>query len=158
MLLIKVWKNNRKISVMNKQAAAKSNSKVDRMNKIVILITILFVIFTLPVSFSQYFFLSLLTSVWGQFLIFLLDSLSFTYHAMNFFIIYISNNIFKREIKAIFNKNILRKIEKNNKNGQSVATSMIRMKGNERFWMSHYLMNEKNFYWNFILFFSAFLY
>jgi hypothetical protein len=118
---------------MNKQAAAKSNSKVDRMNKIVILITILFVIFTLPVSFSQYFFLSLLTSVWGQFLIFLLDSLSFTYHAMNFFIIYISNNIFKREIKAIFNKNILRKIEKNNKNGQSVATSMIRMKGNERF-------------------------
>ena len=98
-LLAKIWLSKKKfgsrVSEREDQSKAK---KIDKMNKIVILITILFILFTLPLAFAQFYFTQLFATRHGVFVIFLLDCLSFTYHGLNFFILFFSNHIFKKEV------------------------------------------------------------
>jgi hypothetical protein len=134
MLLAKLWLNRRRFAKKNNHdansaaaasarrasniSAIQKEKKYDKMNKIVILITILFILFTLPVSFSQIYFVDLFFKDWGLFLIYLFDCFSFSYHGMNFFIIYFSNNVFKKEVRVFLR---IEKEQQNNNNSASTA-------------------------------------
>jgi hypothetical protein len=72
-----------------------------QMNKIVILITFLFICFTLPLALASFYLEILLTTDTGQFFIIILDCVSFSFHGLNFFIIYFSNVIFRHEVDSV---------------------------------------------------------
>ena len=75
------------------------NSRLEAMSKVVILITVSFIVLTLPIACASSFFAKLALTDQGLFIIVLLDCLSFSYHAFNIVISYRFNGIFKQEIK-----------------------------------------------------------
>jgi ABC-type transport system involved in Fe-S cluster assembly fused permease/ATPase subunit len=81
-----------------------NQNKFGKMNRTVFIITMLFIVFTLPLACASFFFNTLFASDWGYFLINLLDCISFTYHASDFVISYLSNTIFRAEVNRLFNK------------------------------------------------------
>jgi CDP-diglyceride synthetase len=74
------------------------------MTKTIIFMNILFIVITLPGAIVTLDFNSLIVSQWGLLLIKLADALVFSYHGLNFYIFYVSNNRFKSEFKKLFGK------------------------------------------------------
>ncbi len=69
----------------------------------VIVITLLFIVFTLPTASVQgNVLISLLNNDYGQFVLQILNCLTFTYQASNYIMLYISNKKFKQEARNIF--------------------------------------------------------
>jgi hypothetical protein len=79
--------------------------KFDKMNKVVISITILFLIFTVPASIPL-FFISIFFTDEGRLATQIIDCFSFSYYALNFFITYFSNNLFRKEVKKFLTINM----------------------------------------------------
>lgn len=89
----------------NSKLVSSNRNNVSRMNSIVIIMTLLFVVCTLPVALASYLFNTIIVNEYGSFLITFLDSISFTYNALNFFISYFSNVMFRNEVrKLLFNQ------------------------------------------------------
>ncbi len=89
------------------QVSLPIENKFGKMNRTVMIITLLFIVFTLPVACASFFFNTLFASEWGVFLIKFLNCVSFSYHAGTFFISYFSNAIFKNEVRRLFNKRVV---------------------------------------------------
>ncbi len=80
----------------SKEQDQKKN-KLEKMNKVVILITVFFLIFTVPASIPL-FYVDIFETEQGRLATKIIDCFSFSYYALNFFITYLSNNIFKGEV------------------------------------------------------------
>lgn len=70
-------------------------------------ITILFVIFTMPVTVATFFFNILFSTEEGTFVATVFDEITFTYFACNFFVTMFTNLLFKKEIYKIMGRNVL---------------------------------------------------
>lgn len=83
----------------------KKQSRNERMNKTVLSITFMFIAMTLPSACASFLFDTLLTTDYGNFIIVLLDCISFSYHGLNFIIMTFSNTMFRKEFfKILFRK------------------------------------------------------
>jgi hypothetical protein len=92
----------------------------------VIVITLLFIVFTLPTASVQgNVLISLLNSDYGQFILQILNCLTFTYQASNYLMLYVSNKRFKQESRNILgfltgNKNQMNSISMNRINSITI--------------------------------------
>lgn len=86
-------------------ASTTSSSRSTRTIKIVVAITTLFILFTLPVACSAFFFTVLFQTDYGVFMVTLFDCISFTYFGCNFFISLYTNLLFKKELFRVFSNN-----------------------------------------------------
>ena len=115
-LLIFSLRNRGKIGHQSSSAAAATttgtaannvsskNSKEKSMNRTVIIITLLFIALTCPGAIGSIYYNSLVRTKVGQLILFFLDSLTFSYHGLNFIILLLTNKKFEAEFKAIFYK------------------------------------------------------
>lgn len=92
----------RRRSRLTEPSTSQSIKRCSRLNNLVVVLTVVFMISTLPVSCAGFFFTQLFSTDWGIFLIAVLDCLSFTYSAFNFVITYMTNRRFKRQVKILF--------------------------------------------------------
>ena len=90
----------------NAVSASISVAKKNQMaiNISVVIMTLLFIVFTCPSAIASQYFVVLWNSHLGRIVLFACDDLTFAYHALNIFILSLSNKIFLRELKAIFYK------------------------------------------------------
>jgi hypothetical protein len=86
----------------NTGALTSQKQRYEKMNRIVIQMTLLFIGLTLPIACASSFFAELAKTDPGLFVIVFLDCISFTYHGGNFAISYFSNTIFRNEVKRFF--------------------------------------------------------
>lgn len=78
-----------------------TNRKRKLMATTVISLTTMFLVCSFPQTFTRGFYLTQLSSTpAGITVIFASDTLAFSYHALNFFILYASNKKFSNEIKS----------------------------------------------------------
>ena len=117
-LLIFSLRNRGKIGASSHQASTANNSssannskssKEKSMNRTVIIITLLFIALTCPGAIGSIYYNSLVRTKVGQLILFFLDSLTFSYHGLNFIILLLTNKKFEAEFKAIFYKLFNRK-------------------------------------------------
>ena len=71
------------------------------VNVSVILMTILFIVFTCPSAIASQYYNVLVTSFNGKIILFALDCFAFSYHALNIIILCLSNKQFLRNLKKI---------------------------------------------------------
>lgn len=79
--------------------------RTERMNQTVLLMTFAFIALTSPIACASFFFNTLFTTDYGNFIIVLLDCISFSYHGLNFVIMTFSNNMFRKEFFKILIRN-----------------------------------------------------
>jgi len=74
------------------------------LNKTVVSVTIVYIVITTPVAVVTSFLNSLLQSSGeiGNLIINIADSVSFSFHAFNFFILYLTNKRYSKEVRAFF--------------------------------------------------------
>lgn len=94
-LIILIYR--KKAAMGNKATSKEQKSRHDRMNLTVLLMTFLFILMTTPIAMASFFFDELTTTDYGQFIIVLVDFISFCYHGLNIFIMAITNRIFYNE-------------------------------------------------------------
>ncbi len=71
------------------------------MTVIIILITFAYIVLTLPSAIAGGYYLdSLMKTLEGKNILFICDTLSFSYHALNFIALPIANKQFRREFKT----------------------------------------------------------
>lgn len=73
-----------------------------RMNLTVLLMTFLFILMTFPIAMASFFFERLSTTNYGNFIIILVDFISFCYHGLSFIIMIFTNKIFYKECLKVF--------------------------------------------------------
>ena len=79
------------------------SKKQNKMGITIIIISIVFMVFSLPTASIQGELLSYLLSFdLGLLIITICNSLSFTYQASNFFLLLLTNQAFKREFNILF--------------------------------------------------------
>lgn len=84
-----------------------SSTKKKAMTITVMLVTLAFVVFTLPSAvISGYFFTSLFSFIPGRVVVYFCETLSFSYHSYNFFVLYALNKQFRQECKSIITKRL----------------------------------------------------
>lgn len=105
MLIFKIKSRGVRISMADLSRQTQPSNRTARTIRIVMAITILFIVFTLPVAVSNYFYYQLNLSDYGVFLINLFDEISFTYYAFFFFITFFTNLVFKKEVHKLMGKN-----------------------------------------------------
>jgi ABC-type multidrug transport system fused ATPase/permease subunit len=84
-------------------------SLIEKMSKAVVFITVSFIVLTLPIASASSFFAELAKTDAGLFVIVLLDSLSFSYHAFNIFISYTFNTVHREAVNTFFCGDIMRR-------------------------------------------------
>lgn len=78
----------------------------ERMNQTLLLMTFAFIALTSPIACASFFFDTLFTTDYGNFIIVLFNCISFSYHGLNFIIMTFSNTMFRKEFfKIIFMRN-----------------------------------------------------
>jgi len=105
------------INLHQKQRAnmENTNSSVDNKTQIqinlsVIIMTLLFIVFTCPCAIASQYYNVLVTSFNGNIILFSMDCFSFSYHALNIIILCFTNKQFRRKLLRIAcsKKDILR--------------------------------------------------
>ena len=94
------------VKIKSKLSAVKltdlQKRKKKLMNITVICVTLLFICFTLPGAVVSSMFNVLIQSYTGTVLLFVADSLQFSYHSLNLIILLITNRKFSRKLKYLF--------------------------------------------------------
>lgn len=85
----------------SKHTSAKDKSKTATLNATVFVMTCLFILMTSPIAMASFFFDSLFTTIYGQFIIVLVDFISFCYHGLNFVVMAFTNKLFFKEVRKI---------------------------------------------------------
>ena len=80
----------------NSVAGTSTANKKGNANKLVIAITLLFIIMTLPAAVDDIMFDTWIQQEWGFAVILICDALDFTYHALSFPIFMLTNVRFRR--------------------------------------------------------------
>jgi hypothetical protein len=80
-----------------------SNSKRKSLSFSVLVLTTMFIILTLPDNILNAFFLTpLFEENYGYVVLFMMDNIAFTYHALHFAILLVTNKRFAKELKKLF--------------------------------------------------------
>jgi hypothetical protein len=80
-----------------------SNSKRKSLSFSVLILTTMFIVLTLPDNILNAFFLPpLLENNYGYVVLFMMDNMAFTYHALHFAILLVTNKRFAKELKTLF--------------------------------------------------------
>lgn len=97
-----------KMTVEPKGATVSTRSKRKfMMTKTIIILTISFIVLTLPGAvISGYYFVALMKIEFGPLIINICDDISFSYHALSIITLYLSNKQFSSKLKFIVNKNL----------------------------------------------------
>ena len=95
LLLIHSIRSHHTITLTNS-----SKTKQRSLNKTVLLITALFIVLTLPSSIASIYYDQLIVSSAGFVILIALDSLTFSYHSFNIFVLLYTNKKFKRDFKV----------------------------------------------------------
>ena len=95
------------IDLNKKKRLANVENSVIKKNQLsinlsIILMTILFVVFTSPSALSSQFYNILVTTYTGNVILFASDCLAFSYHALCIIILCLSNKQFLRKLKEAF--------------------------------------------------------
>ena len=83
-------------------SSSMNQKKKNTMNQTVIIITLLFIIMTGPGSIVAIFYNLLLQTETGVTIIYLGDSIEFSYHSYSLLILYFTNSKFSNELKRLF--------------------------------------------------------
>jgi hypothetical protein len=95
----------RKKTTMSQNLTSKDQkSRHDRMNMTVFLMTFLFIGMTSPIAMASFFFETLATTDSGNFVIVLVDFISFCYHGLSFLIMALTNKLFYNECLKVFGR------------------------------------------------------
>jgi hypothetical protein len=126
-LLQKSYKsfNNKNRSSTNAHINSSSSTSISKSTvfaRSIIFNNLLFFIMTLPTAFCSFYFDHLLTTNNGKLFILLSNSISFSYHALNFFINCLTNIKFRHETYNIF-CNPLCILKDNQKSQKSLANT-----------------------------------
>jgi len=97
-LIIDLNKKKRLTNVQN--SIIKKNQL--SINLSIILLTLLFILFTSPSAVSSQFYNILVTTTTGNIILFACDCFAFSYHALNIIILCLSNKQFLRKLKEAF--------------------------------------------------------
>jgi hypothetical protein len=97
-LIVDLNKKKRMASVQN--SVIKENQLSITFS--IILLTILFIVFTSPSAVSSQFYNILLTTYTGNIILFACDCFAFSYHALNIIILCLSNKQFLRKLTEAF--------------------------------------------------------
>jgi hypothetical protein len=81
-----------------------SRAKFKSMTRTVMSITIIFIVMTSPISVASIFYNELVLTYLGLICLDLLNSLCFTYHALNIFILLFTNKKFVTELKQFLTR------------------------------------------------------
>nr|QVK45791.1 G protein-coupled receptor [Proales similis] len=76
-------------------------NKMDSMSKTIVFLTLLFIAMTLPTAAASFFFNELFSTDHGLFIIYVCNTISFSYHGLNFFIYFLSNKRFRSQFREI---------------------------------------------------------
>ena len=76
-------------------------SPASSVNRLVVTITLLFILMSCPGTISSIFYSELVTTQAGRLVIILLDSLEFSYHGLSFVILMMTNKKFALEFRAL---------------------------------------------------------
>ena len=87
----------RRLSLVQSNRANKKSS----VNITVIALTLLFVVLTFPGSMNDMFYNTWIVQEWGLAVIYTFDSIDFTYHALSFPIVMLSNPRFRCEFRKV---------------------------------------------------------
>lgn len=82
-------------------ATTNNSSKKSNANVMVVAITLLFVVLTFPATMNNIFYNTWIEQDWGMLVIYLCDSCDFTYHALSFPILVLTNKRFQKEFLAV---------------------------------------------------------
>ena len=74
-------------------------------NRTIVLVTVLFIVMTGPEALGTIFIDQLFPLSYGQYILFLLDEICFSYHAISIIFLYFTNKRFSNELKAVFEFN-----------------------------------------------------
>ncbi|CAF1044319.1 unnamed protein product [Brachionus calyciflorus] len=95
-----VISKKRKIGLTNEAIRKKYN-----MTKTILILTIQFIILTLPSSIiSRFFYVTLIKTRVGTIVIFVCDNFSFSFNSLNILTLYLSNKKFNEELRFIFKR------------------------------------------------------
>ena len=109
-LLILSLLNKSKVSILSYFSTRRQKQRA--MNITTVAVTILFIVFTSPAAVVSSYYNVLIQSYMGKVFIFIADSLTFTYHALNFVILIITNKQFYRKIVSkMFNRTFSSTVE-----------------------------------------------
>ena len=97
-LIVDLNKKKRMASVQN--SVIKENQLSITFS--IILLTILFIVFTSPSAVSSQFYNILSTTYTGNIILFACDCFAFSYHALNIIILCLSNKQFLRKLREAF--------------------------------------------------------
>jgi hypothetical protein len=120
--------------VSQSSANSSSSRKKVQMSVTVIVLAVSFIVLTLPGAvISGFFFGTFIVTNEGYFLILLLDSITFSYHAFSFFILYFSNKKFSEVLKSFsslhiyskFTTSIIKVSEKNIPTNSNTTNKII---------------------------------
>lgn len=98
----KVFSNHTQTTkIGNSQSNDAKKSRNEKMNQTVLTMTFFFIALTSPIACASFFYDSLFTTDYGNFIIEFLDCISFSYHGLNFVIMTFSNTMFRSEFFKI---------------------------------------------------------
>jgi hypothetical protein len=66
------------------------------------IVTIAFIILTMPGALCSYYFADLINLQYGRVILTFFDTITFSYHGLNSLILFMTNNIYRREVKKLF--------------------------------------------------------
>ena len=99
LLILHLRLRAKKSSVKSSDAQKKKNAK---MNLTVIIITLLFIVMTLPSALVSIYYNDLVITYTGLAWAIFGNSIGFSYHGFSFFILYSTNSRFRDEFKGLF--------------------------------------------------------
>ena len=99
MLIIFLLKNNSQTFTENTNTLV--CARRSKTNKTIMIVTITFIILTLPGALCSYYFSDLINLQYGRVILTFFDCVTFSYHGLNSLILFMTNNIYRREIKKL---------------------------------------------------------
>ena len=89
--------------IRQSQSVCKFAQKNEKISFLVLLVTTLFILLTMPMTIANGFFVDILfESEIGTTIVFYLDTLLFSFHSLNFFALLLTNKKFSKEAKTFF--------------------------------------------------------
>ena len=96
-------KNKNMSTIRNQSDNVRRSKKQNKITRTIVIITFLYIVFSLPTASIQGEVYALLDStIIGRFFITLFNFLSFFYQASNFFLLFLTNKQFSKEVRNIF--------------------------------------------------------
>jgi hypothetical protein len=78
------------------------STRRSKARKTIMIVTITFILMTLPGAVCSFFYSELLDLPFGSYIILFFDCVTFSYHSFHIFFLYFSNKLYKKELKNLF--------------------------------------------------------